>query len=263
MGSVSIGVDIGSTTAKAVVLNRQEQLWAAIIPSGISPPLAGKQVMEMALDKSQHTKAEVEYIVATGYGRVSAEFANKTITEIACHGRGANFLNPEIRTIIDIGGQDAKAISLGENGKVIDFIINDKCAAGTGRFLETIAESVLHVKLEDLEILSSKATDCPSISSTCTVFAQTEMISLLASGVKAENIVAGLHHSVASKVARMAKGLNIRPVVMMTGGVAKNAGVLSALSRELNIDIIVPSQIDPQLVGALGAALFARDATSK
>ena len=259
MPSIVIGVDIGSTTAKAVVLNQQEKLWTAIIPSGMSPPLAGKQVLNMALEKSQHSREDIGCIIATGYGRVSADFANKTITEIACHARGANFLNPATRTIIDIGGQDAKAISLDENGKVIDFLINDKCAAGTGRFLETTAELVLHVKLEDLAGLSAKATDCPNISSTCTVFAQTEMVSLLANGVSVENLVAGLHQSIANKVGRMTKGISIRPVVMMTGGVAKNAGVIAALSRELNTGITVPSNLDPQLVGALGAALFAQD----
>ena len=134
MGSVFVGVDIGSTTAKAVVLNQQETMWTALIPSGMRPPLAGKEVYMLALDKSQHSPGDVAYIIATGYGRVSAEFANKTVTEISCHGRGANYLNPATRTIIDIGGQDSKAISLDERGKVIDFMINDKCASGTGRF---------------------------------------------------------------------------------------------------------------------------------
>ena len=259
MGSIVVGVDIGSTTAKAVVLNQHEAIWTAIIPSGMNPPLAGKEVFNLALDKSQHSPEDVIFIIATGYGRVSAEFANKTVTEISCHGRGAYFLYPATRTIIDIGGQDSKAISLDEHGKVIDFMINDKCASGTGRFLETAAGLVLRVRLEDLGALSAKATDTPNISSACTVFAQTEIVSLLATGVSVENVVAGLHKSIASKVSSMVKRIGIRPSVMMTGGVAKNGGVVAAFRKELNIDVTVPSNLDPQLVGALGAALIAQE----
>jgi (R)-2-hydroxyacyl-CoA dehydratese activating ATPase len=259
MGSIAVGVDIGSTTAKAVVLNQQAQIWTAIIPSGSNPPLAGKQVYQMAVEKSGHIASDVAFIVATGYGRVSADFANKTVTEIACHGRGAFYLNPDTRTIIDIGGQDAKAISLGEKGKVIDFVINDKCAAGTGRFLETAAQLVLRVQLEDLAGLSAKANECPVISNTCAIFSQTEMVSLLAAGVKIENIVFGLHKSIASKVASMAKRVGIRPSIMMTGGVAKNGGMVAALAKELNNEITPPANLDPQLVGALGAAIVARE----
>jgi predicted CoA-substrate-specific enzyme activase len=259
MGSVFVGVDIGSTTAKAVVLDQQATMWTAIIPSGNSPPLAGKEVFKMALDKSQFSLDDVSYIVATGYGRVSAEFANKTITEISCHARGAHYLNPATRTIIDIGGQDSKAISLDENGKVIDFMINDKCASGTGRFLETAAELVLRVKLEDLGTLSAKATDTPNISSSCTVFAQTELVSLLATGVPVENLVAGLHRAVAARVSSMVKRIGIRPTVMMTGGVAKNSGVVAAFRKELNIEVVIPPNLDSQLVGALGAALIAQE----
>ena len=259
MGSITVGVDIGSTTAKAVILNQQGQMWTAIIPSGMSPPLAGKEVFKIALDKSQHTAEDVAFIIATGYGRVSAEFANKTVTEISCHGRGAHFLNPATRTIIDIGGQDSKAISLDEHGKVIDFMINDKCASGTGRFLETAAQLVLRVRLEDLGDLSARATDAPNISSACTVFAQTEMVSLLATGVSIENLVAGLHRAIASKVSSMVKRIGIRPTVMMTGGVAKNSGVITAFRKELNIDVVVPANLDPQLVGALGASLIAQE----
>jgi len=256
---ITVGVDIGSTTAKAVVLDENGTVWSAIIPSGNSPPSAGKEVFALAVENSQHTIEEVSYVIATGYGRVSAEFANKTVTEISCHGRGANYLNPATRTIIDIGGQDSKAISLDEHGKVIDFMINDKCASGTGRFLETAAELVLRVKLEDLGTLSAKATDVPNISSACTVFAQTEMVSLLATGVPVENLVAGLHRAVAARVSSMVKRIGIKPTVMMTGGVAKNSGVIAAFRKELNIDVVVPTNMDPQLVGALGAALIAQE----
>ena len=253
------GVDIGSTTAKAVVLDGNNSMWTAMIPTGTRPPESGKTVFQMALERSGHISSEVAFIIATGYGRVSADFANKTVTEIACHGRGAHFVNPAVRTIIDIGGQDAKSISLGEGGKVTDFLINDKCASGTGRFLESASQLVLHVPLTELGKLSSQAKARVTISSTCTVFAQTELVSLLAAGTSIEDIVAGLHAAIASKVGSMARRLGIKPAVMMTGGVAKNEGVVQSLRQELGTDIIVPDIVDPQLVGALGAAIIARE----
>ena len=257
--TVFAGVDIGSTTAKAVVIDEKDQIWSAMIATGTRPPEAGRQVLLMALERSSRSLSDAAFIIATGYGRVSADFANRTVTEIACHGRGAYFIEPAVRTIIDIGGQDAKSIKLGDMGKVTDFLINDKCASGTGRFLESASQMVLHVPLEDLGRLSSQAKSKVSISSTCTVFAQTELISLMAAGEPTESIVAGLHAAIASKVGGMAKRLGLQPAVMMTGGVAKNAGVVAALRQELGIEIVVPAVVDPQLVGALGAALVARE----
>ncbi len=259
MSALTAGVDIGSTTAKAVVLAEDNQMWTSLIPTGTRPPEAGKEALQLALAKSGRQAGEVGFIIATGYGRITASFANKTVTEIACHGRGAHFLAPGVHTIIDIGGQDAKTISLGEGGKVIDFLINDKCAAGTGRFLESAAQLVLHVPLEDLGRLSAQAKSKVAISATCTVFAQTELVSLLATGESLESVVAGLHAAIASRVGSMAKRLGVKPAVMMTGGVAKNAGVVAALRQELGQDIAVPANLDPQLVGALGAALIARE----
>ncbi|UCG54017.1 MAG: 2-hydroxyglutaryl-CoA dehydratase [Dehalococcoidia bacterium] len=251
------GVDIGSTTVKALLLKEGEIIGGLIGPTGTNPALAGKQILDKVVNESSHIVSDVKYIVATGYGRVSAPFADKTITEITCHGRGAHHISPQIRTVIDIGGQDAKVVSMGENGKVIDFVMNDKCASGTGRFLESAAQLVLHVPLEDLGDLSSKATNICKISSTCTVFAQTEIVSLLASGESKENVIAGLHSSIANRVIGMAKRVGVKPVIMMTGGVAKNIGVKNALENDLNTEVIIPSDIDPQLVGALGAALIA------
>ncbi len=215
--------------------------------------------LERALNDAHYVASDIKYIVATGYGRVSAPFANKTVTEITCHGRGAHFISPEIRTVIDIGGQDAKVVSLGEDGRVIDFVMNDKCASGTGRFLESAAQLVLHVPLEDLGRLSSLATNICKISSTCTVFAQTEIVSLLAAGESKENVIAGLHSSIANRVISMAKRVGVKPIVMMTGGVAKNIGVRKALESDLNTEVIIPNGIDPQLVGALGAAIIANE----
>lgn len=257
------GVDIGSTTAKAVVISNGEILCGKTLPTGTDPALAGKNALETALNGGHHSAFDLKYTIATGYGRVSASFADKIITEITCHGRGALFISPEIRTVIDIGGQDAKVISLGNDGRIIDFVMNDKCASGTGRFLESAAQLVLHVPLEELGRLSSMATNACKISSTCTVFAQTEIVSLLAAGESKENIIAGLHNAIASKVGNMVKRVGVRPVVMMTGGVAKNIGVIEALKRELDVDIMVPDTIDPQLIGALGAALIAEENIKK
>lgn len=260
MSSIIVaGVDIGSTTAKALVLKDGEIIGGLIGPTGTNPALAGKQILDKVLNDANFTASDVKYIVATGYGRVSAPFADKTVTEITCHGRGAHHISPDIRTVIDIGGQDAKIVSLGEDGKIIDFVMNDKCASGTGRFLESSAQLVLNVPLEDLGKLSLKATDICKISNTCTVFAQTEIVSLLAAGESKENIIAGLHSSIANRVIGMAKRVGAKPVIMMTGGVAKNIGVIKALEKGLNAEVIVTKEIDPQLVGALGAALIANE----
>ena len=253
------GVDIGSTTAKAVIISNGEVIGGPILPTGTAPALAGKKALEMALKDSHYLASDLKYTVVTGYGRVSAPFADKTVTEITCHGRGAHFISLDIRTVVDIGGQDAKVVSLGEDGRVIDFTMNDKCASGTGRFLESAAQLVLNVPLEELGKLSSLATAACRISSSCTVFAQTEIISLLAAGESKENIIAGLHTAIASRVSNLAKRIGVRPVVIMSGGVAKNCGVIEALKEELGTDIVVPTTIDPQLVGALGAALVAEE----
>ena len=193
MVMIVAGIDIGSTTAKSVVLKNGEILGSNLISTGTNPTQAGKQVMELSIKDSDCQPSDIKYIVATGYGRVSAPFADKTVTEITCHGRGARHVSPDIRTVID------------------------KCASGTGRFLESAAQLVLHVPLEDLGKLSSGATKTAKISSTCTVFAQTEIISLLAAGESKENIIAGLHSSIASRVGNMAKRVGVKPVVMMTG----------------------------------------------
>ena len=251
------GVDMGSTTTKALLLKGGEIVGTLIGPTDTNPTLAGKQVLDSLLSYNNYRLPLVKYIVATGYGRVSAPFADKIVTEISCHGRGAYKLSPEIRTVIDIGGQDAKVVSLGEDGKIIDFVMNDKCASGTGRFLESIAQLVLHVPLEEMDELSLKSTKTCQISSTCTVFAQTEIVSLLASEERKEDIIAGLNRSIANRVVSMAGRVAIKPIAMITGGVAKNIGVKQALEKELNMEVVVPIDIDPQLVGALGAALIA------
>jgi predicted CoA-substrate-specific enzyme activase len=262
MKTIAAGVDIGSTTAKCVLITDGTVLFGPILLTGANPTKAGEQALEDTLSKL-NSPPERRYVVATGYGRVTAPFADETVTEISCHGRGAHYLYPDTRTVIDIGGQDSKAISLGDDGRVIDFVLNDKCAAGTGRFLEFASRLVLEVQLSELGDLSTKANKPAQISSTCTVFALTEIVSLLAEGTSKENIVAGLHNAIAQRVAAMVKKVGARPAIMITGGVAKNIGLRSALARELGAEVNPPHNADPQLVGALGAAIVAKERLDK
>ena len=252
------GVDIGSTTAKAVVVSGDMILGSDIRPTGTNPTKAGEASLGAVLNQVERDAKGLQFTIATGYGRVLAPFANETVTEITCHAPGARHVEPHVRTIVDFGGQDVKAISLDDNGQISDFVINDKCAAGTGRFLEFTSKLVLEVPLEEMGPLSLKASKPVKISSTCTVFAQTEIISLLASGERKEDILAGLHKAIAVRAGNLAKHVGARPVILMTGGVAKNIGVKKALEEELKEGVVVPTEIDPQLIGALGAALIAR-----
>jgi predicted CoA-substrate-specific enzyme activase len=192
--------------------------------------------------------------VSTGYGRNSVKFMDKAMTEIICHGAGAHYLNPRTRSVIDIGGQDSKAIVLDEKGKVKNFAMNDKCAAGTGRFLEVMARA-LEVDLDGFGALSLRAGDPSRISSLCTVFAESEVISLISKGEKRENIIAGIHESIAARIAAMTNRLRIAPLVVMTGGVAKNIGVVKALERKIGMAVEVSEYA--QVNGAIGAALLA------
>lgn len=263
MGILAAGVDIGSTTAKSSVMFNDKIRFGPILSTGANPTEAGERALKETLSKLNMGNIDRKYIVATGYGRVKAPFADETVTEISCHGRGARYISPDIHTVIDIGGQDSKAIALGEDGRVIDFALNDKCAAGTGRFLEFASKLVLEVPLEDLGKLSMNSINPAKISSTCTVFALTEIVSLLAEGTSKEDIIAGLHNAISQRVATMGKKVGIRPEVMLTGGVSKNLGLRSALSRDLGVPIHIPEKIDPQLVGALGAAIIAKSRLEK
>ncbi len=247
-----IGIDIGSVAAKGYIISGGRH-HRAIVPTGWSPRQAGRAIISQLLDLSQIEREQVERIYATGYGRVAFEQADKTITEIKCHARGIAELYPEARTIIDIGGQDSKVISIGERGKVLDFAMNDKCAAGTGRFLQIMANALgLDVgELGDAEVPSQMQM----ISSMCTVFAESEIIGLLARGNPKGGIIAGLHQSVGKRVAAMARRMGIKEQVLFTGGVAINPGVKRALEEEIGADITVPEVC--QYTGALGAAVLA------
>lgn len=250
------GIDIGSLTAEAVIVDQGEIIQYTICATGSNSRKAAEKAMKVALQEAGLVSSDIEYLVATGYGRVSIEFADKCVTEITCHGRGAYFWNSEVRTVIDIGGQDSKVIRLNDAGRVVDFAMNDKCAAGTGRFLEVMAHA-LEVELAGLSELSDKAKNAVSISSMCTVFAESEVVSLIARGLPREDIARGLHQSIAERTAGLVKRVGLEESVMMTGGVACNSAVVRALNEKLNTTIIIPPE--PQIAGALGAALLAEE----
>ncbi|MBU8849857.1 MAG: 2-hydroxyglutaryl-CoA dehydratase [Desulfobacterales bacterium] len=248
------GIDIGSITAKAALIKENQLLATHIIPTGYNPLNAGIKVFETVLKKASVSKTDIKAIVSTGYGRASVNFADKAMTEIICHGTGAHFINPDIRGIIDVGGQDSKAISLDKNGQVENFAMNDKCAAGTGRFIEVMANA-LEVRLDQLGDFSLKADNPSKISSICTVFAESEVISMIAGLQKRENIIAGIHESAAARVAILAFKIKIKEPVMMTGGVAKNKGMTAALEKRLGFNLIVGDSAQEN--GAIGAAVLA------
>lgn len=248
------GVDIGAQSAKAVILNGGGIAGYAILPTGSDVARVSDRVLKQALKKCGLTASELERVVATGYGRMAATFANSTVTEITCHAEGASFLAPGARTVIDIGGQDSKVIRVDDKGRVLDFVMNDKCAAGTGRFLEVIA-MVLKLKLADLGDISLSSKDSARISSVCTIFAESEVVSLRAEGKLTEDIIAGVHYSVARRVVAMGSRLGYQRPIVFSGGVAKNIGVRRAIEQELGMEITIPEE--PQIVGAVGAALIA------
>ncbi len=248
------GIDVGSITTKAAVLKDGGLVSTRVILTGYNAESAGNRVFEELLSELEMDRSAIHGVVATGYGRKGVSFADKAVTEITCHAAGAYFADPGVQSVIDIGGQDSKVILLNSNGGVMDFAMNDKCAAGTGRFLEVMAKA-LEVDLDDFGGLSLQSETPASISSLCTVFAESEVISLISKGEKRVNIIAGIHESVAARVAAMGNRIGIKPTVMMTGGVAKNIGVVKALENKTGQPIQVSE--NAQVNGAIGAALIA------
>ncbi|HEY4532971.1 MAG TPA: acyl-CoA dehydratase activase [Fusobacterium sp.] len=255
MSKYTMGIDVGSTASKCVIIKDGKEIVAKSVISvgtGTSGPArAIKQALE---EIGLNSIAQLDGAVATGYGRNSLEEVPVQMSELSCHAKGAYFLFPKVRTIIDIGGQDSKALKVGDNGMLENFVMNDKCAAGTGRFLDVIAK-VLEVDLKDLEKLDEQSKLDVTISSTCTVFAESEVISQLAKGTKIEDIVKGIHTAIASRVGSLAKRVGIKDQVVMTGGVALNQGMVRALERNIGFKIYTSEYC--QLNGAIGAALFA------
>jgi len=252
-----LGVDFGSTTGKAVVLDDEGVVrGAAVSAQGAVSDIGVREAMSTALAEAGITERDVARAVATGYGRRMLDIADRTITEITCHARGAVHLVPGARLVVDIGGQDSKVIAVDDNGLVERFQMNDRCAAGTGKFLETLAES-LNVDLDEMGALALQAAADVPISAMCATFAATEVVSLLAEGHDRVNILGGVHAAVARRTSGMISRVGLREPAVMTGGVARNPAAVQHLERELGIHLILPDT--PQLAGALGAALFALD----
>lgn len=249
-----LGIDIGSTSSKVVVLNGTKTIIASAAVTGGAGTTGPGRALDEVFAKAALAWNDISRTVATGYGRVGFKQADNQISEITCHALGVHHLLPSVRTIIDIGGQDMKAMSISKEGIVSKFVMNDKCAAGTGRFLEVMAR-VLETDVSNLGKLAEQADSIVDVSNTCTVFAESEVISRLASGVKSANVAAGIHRSVARRVAGLASRAGIIPLVVLTGGVAQNEGIVKALSLELGQTIMVSPNC--QITGALGAALIA------
>lgn len=254
---INLGVDLGSNTVKTVLLrDGRDVIGSCVRKTSHDAQRVMDECLEEAMSKAGIKFGDIGKIVATGYGRVSCKIAHKDISEITCHGKGAYFSMPGARTIIDIGGQDSKVISLTDKGRVVDFVMNDKCAAGTGRFLEVMAQA-LQVPLAEFGNISKTAAGAVDISNTCTVFAESEVISHMARQEPKENIIAGLHKAIAARVIALARRLRIEEEIALTGGVALNDGVRRALEAVAGKSIKVPA--NPQLIGALGAAISAFD----
>ncbi len=252
----TVGIDIGSTASKCVVLSDGKDIVArSVIPVGAGTT-GPARAMAQALSDCGKTISDMASVCSTGYGRHSFPDATFEVSELSCHAKGVCALFPDVRTIIDIGGQDIKAMKIGPDHRLINFMMNDKCAAGTGRFLEVMAR-VLEVQVADLSELGSKSTKTVDISSTCTVFAESEVISQLSGGVAIPDLVAGIHRSVARRVVGLVKRLGIEEQVVMSGGVAKNTVVVSRLESALGVKIVTSPLA--QLDGAFGAAIFAHE----
>jgi len=250
------GIDVGALSTEAVILDPGGEITGySIVETGANSTEAAEEAFDKALLAAGIRRNAVAHTVATGYGRISVPFAERRVTEISCHAIGAQHLFPDTGTVIDIGGQDSKVIRIGDSGKVLDFTMNDKCAAGTGRFLEVMAAK-LRVPLEEMSVLSLRTEKEAHISSVCTVFAESEVVSLVAKNHPKEEIIRGLHRAITNRVWSMVTALGVYGEVTMTGGVAKNMGVVQLMEERLGKAIHVYGE--PQIVGALGAALFAQ-----
>ena len=251
------GIDSGSTSTDVVILNKDKEIVTGIIlPTGAGAAIGAERALEEALKDANLQREDIDALVTTGYGRTAIQEGDKSITEITCHARGAHYLNPEVRTVVDIGGQDSKVIRLDETGAVVNFVMNDKCAAGTGRFLEMMART-MEMSLDKMSVTGLQYDEDITISSMCTVFAESEVVSLIAQNKKTDDIVHGLNKAVAAKTASLAKRVGGEDKYMMTGGVSKNQGLVRTLEEKLGTELVISDKA--QLCGALGAALFAAD----
>ena len=252
------GCDVGSLTAKAVIMEDDKILASAVIRTQVRPAESADDVMNLALDQANLSMDQICHVVGTGYGKEQVSFVNSVESEISCHAKGAMHVLPSARMVIDIGGQDAKATRMDKNGNIVRYMYNDKCASGTGRFLEVMAEA-LEIPLEELGQVAARSKEKLSISNQCVIFAETEVVSLMNEGKDPSDIMNALHYSLAKRVASMAKSIEVTQDVVMTGGVAKNLGVFKAIGDVLGIELKTLDHFDPQIMGAMGAALSAKE----
>ena len=251
------GVDVGSTQTKAVIIDENLNIVGrCLTDTGADVMQAAENAFAIAVKDAGINTKDVKYVIGTGYGRYKVTFGDDQVTEISCHGRGAAHMFPGTRTVLDMGGQDTKAIAISDTGEIMDFCMNDKCPAGTGRFLGA-ASSALDIPLDDLGPTALKATRPVRISTTCTVFAETEILSWLGKGKKIEDILMGVHQSISSRSIGLLRRVGINEEVTFTGGVANNLGMVSVLNENLGLKMNVSS--DSHYMGALGAALFGMD----
>jgi predicted CoA-substrate-specific enzyme activase len=253
---ITVGIDLGSRLSKIVILKNSEIIFNEITDTGVNPQKTATRLLENALKEMQIERSQIDKVFSTGYGRNIVPFADKRISEISCHAKGVNFFIPEVKTVIDIGGQDSKVILLGEKGRVVDFVMNDKCAAGTGRFLE-VAANILEITVDDLQEISLHSKEDIDINSTCVVFAESEIIGLIAAGKQPGDIVRAIHRSIAKRIKNLISQMNWQSPIVFTGGVAQNEGMKIAISEVLNKEISAPE--NSFITGALGAALLASE----
>jgi bzd-type benzoyl-CoA reductase Q subunit len=258
---VTAGIDIGSTTAQAVIIQNQVILAFSNIAAGADRVQTARTALGKALEPARLNRSDIQYIVGTGYGRYQIPFANKNITEITCHARGANYYFPQARTVLDLGGQDCKAISCDDNGKVKAFVMNDKCAAGTGRSMEIIAR-LLAIPMEEIGPLSLDIKNPPpQLSSGCVIFARSEALRLVRNGVSRNEVLAAYCEAMVNRILPLVQRVGLQEDFVISGGLALNAGIVTRLERKLGIKAFVNSE--PQIVGAVGAALIAQQFYTK
>ena len=257
---ICAGIDIGSRAAKAVILKDNEILSSRIMDTGPESVKTSETLLEEVLRGTGYTRDDIDYTVATGYGRVLVPYAKENVSEISAHAKGINWYFPSVRTIVDMGGQDCKAINCDEKGNVTNFVMNDKCAGGTGRFMEMIAD-VLGIPLEEIGDVSLQSNNAIPFNTICAVFAKTEAIGYLRKGVKRADILAGLHEAIATRTYNLLKRVSIQADFTITGGISKNSGMVAKLTEKVGMKPLLCE--DPQLCGALGAALYARDRNAK
>lgn len=255
---ITAGVDIGSTSTQAVILVDGLLYAYSSIRTGSDSPNSAMDAISAAIKGTELTLEDIAYTVGTGYGRVNVPFADKTVTEITCHAKGANFIyGPQVRTLLDMGGQDCKAIHCDETGKVTSFLMNDKCAAGTGRGMEVIA-NLLSVSIQDIGELSLCVEEEPEpVSTICVIFAKTEMTNLMRAGWPNAKVLASYCRAMAIRVVRLLERNGVEPDFAITGGIAKNAGIVRRIENMLGIEAL-KTELDPQIAGALGGALLAK-----